>query len=213
MKASVDGRRLHRPCHHDIFRRDRLAVQIHVVVDIGPHHAARQVDSGKQSLRARVRQDLGLSSARRSPRARRGRPGRRRPTLRRRATPCCAASSPCPWLFITSSTRSIDCAPICRPQLPFADLHEDRRAPFAVVTAAHQALAVLAADDERRLLEAGHHDDARGALPEILRDVLVGHAMNLSQHRGGLLHPVGFLGRQVRRLCRDRQPEHDRRNS
>ena len=62
---------------------------------------------------------------------------------------------------------------------PFADLHEYRCAPRAVVAAAHQTLAILTAEDERRLLQPGNDDHAFGLVPELLRNVFVGDALNL----------------------------------
>ena len=61
------------------------------------------------------------------------------------------------------------------------------------MTAAHQALSELAADDERGLFQIGDDDDTRRLLPEFLRDVLVGNRMNLMKHCRGFFDPVGCL--------------------
>ena len=179
---------------------------------IGPDHAAGQVDSGKQPLRSRVREDLGrhLRIGCGARIAADGPGGGRRFDPERDLV----AQQLLHALAVHHQQHQVNrLRADLQPPAALFDPHEDGRAPFAVVTATHQALAILAADDQRRLLEAGHHDDARSLLPEVLGDVLIGHAMNLSKHGGGLLHAGGFLGGQVRRLCRDRQPEYDRRNS
>ena len=52
------------------------------------------------------------------------------------------------------------------PPAAFGDLHEHRRAPLFAGAAAHHALAVFAADDERRLLELRNHQHAARSGPD-----------------------------------------------
>ncbi|PYQ77923.1 MAG: hypothetical protein DMG03_29450, partial [Acidobacteria bacterium] len=50
------------------------------------------------------------------------------------------------------------------------------------VFAAHQALAVLAANDKCGFLQPRNHDDAFGAIPELLWDILIGTGLDLLEN-------------------------------
>ena len=81
---------------------------------------------------------------------------------------------------------------------PLAQHEERRSTPSAFVPAAGEALAVLAAEDERGFLHTGNDRDTLGLGPQIVGNPAVGRNLKLLQHFGCLFDPLD----QVRIGCR-----------
>ena len=168
--------------------------KIFVVVGVAAQHATRQVDAGKQSLRARVRKDFSRELA--SVAARASRPtGPAATDISAPSDTLLASSVSAPDLFITSSTRSIDLRADLKTPAAFFESHEQRCAPVAAAPAAHQPLAVFAAKHERGLLQAWESPCTHAALfHRSCGTPFSGDGRNFRQHRRGVFDPALFGG-------------------
>ena len=75
------------------------------------------------------------------------------------------------------------------------DANRSRSGPAhpTLLAAKHKALAILGADDERALLQAGNKNHALSFLQQVLRNAFVGSGHNLGEHVGGIVQTLGCV--------------------
>src|SRR5262245_13911896 len=201
--------RLHRAAQN-LASRDRLPVQLRIVVFIDLEDAAGYVDAGEQPVGSRIRQDF-----RRQLDVRRG-TGISADGARRRR--CLGAESDLVVqqflhaLLVHHEQHEIDCLRAClKAPASFVQPQERRRRPRTVMLAAHHPSTILAAEYEGGLLQVRDDDHASGLVPQLAGYVLVWRRVNLSKYLSRLRNTLDVVGvgsakgrRQYeRQRCRD----------
>ena len=113
-----------------------------------------------------------------------------------------------PLAFITSSTRSIDCAPICSPQLPLPTCMNTGALHSPLWRQLINPLPYSPPMTNAAFFRPGTTITHSALSHSSCGHVLVGNGVNLLQHRGRFLHAADFLRGQIGgrgRACRHRK--------